>query len=64
MEIFGLVEMTSGLVHLGYNLLKGQAGKFNLFVPCTQQTFLKGLIANQRAQISFVYKCHLTVLPC
>ena len=26
--------MTSGLVHLGYSLPKGQAGKLNFFVPC------------------------------
>ena len=34
MKVFGLVEMTSGLVHLGYSLPKGQAGKLNFFVPC------------------------------
>ena len=34
MKIFGLVEMTSGLVHLPYSLPKGQAGKLNFFVPC------------------------------
>ena len=33
MKIFGLVEMTSGLVHLGYSLSQGQAGKLNFFVP-------------------------------
>ena len=26
--------MTSGLVHLGYSLPEGQAGKLNFFVPC------------------------------
>ena len=30
-KIFGLVEMTSGLVHLGYSLPEGQAGKLNFF---------------------------------
>ena len=32
-KIFGLVEMTSGLVYLGYSLPEGQAGKLNFFVP-------------------------------
>ena len=27
LKFFGLVEMTSGLVHLGYSLPEGQAGR-------------------------------------
>ena len=26
--------MTSGLLHLGYSLPEGQAGKLNFFIPC------------------------------
>ena len=32
-KIFGLVEMTSGLVHLGYSFPEGQDRKLN-FLPC------------------------------
>ena len=31
-KIFGLVKMSSGLVHLGYSLPEGQAGKLKFFV--------------------------------
>ena len=41
-SIFGLVEMTFGLVHANYSMPKCEAVKLTLFVPCLY-TFCGGI---------------------
>ena len=51
-KIFGLLQMTSGLVHFGYSLPEGQAGKLNFFVPWIDN---RKLTLNKNIYISLVF---------
>ena len=50
MKNFKLVEMTSGLVYLGYSVPKGQADKLNFFVPWGQRVYSTFILHVRRGQ--------------